>query len=117
MIGGECLWRDFKNRRQVGAYAGLPASPFKSGNIDNEQGISKAGNKRLRRTMIELAWSWLQHQPASELSLWFHRRVGPNPDRKRKKSFIAALARKLLIALWRYDTQGVVPQGAVFKSA
>lgn len=117
VIGGECLWRDFKNRRQVGAYAGLPGSPFKSGQTDREQGMSKAGNKRLRRTMIELAWGWLLHQPGSELSLWFHQRVGPRPLAKRKKVFIAALARKLLIALWRYDTQGVIPKGAVFKTA
>jgi transposase len=100
----------------VGAYAGLPGSPFKSGNIDREQGLSKAGNARLRHTMIELAWSWLQHQPASELSLWFHRRVGPRPDSRRKKIMIAALARKLLIALWRFEAQGVIPQGAVFKT-
>jgi transposase len=117
VIGGECLWRDFANQRQLSAYSGLAGSPFKSGNTDHEQGLSKAGNKRLRRTMIELAWSWLQHQPASALSLWFHTRVGPTPDRKRKKIFIAALARKLLIALWRYETQGVVPEGAVFKTA
>jgi transposase len=117
VIGGECLWRDFKNRRQVGAYAGLPGSPFKSGKIDRDQGMSKAGNKRLRRTMIELAWSWLQHQAGSQLSLWFHDRVGPKPTAKRKKVFIAALARKLLIALWRYDTQGVIPKGAVLKTA
>ncbi len=116
VIGGECLWRDFKNRRQVGAYAGLPGSAFKSGKIDRDQGLSKAGNKRLRRTMIELAWSWLQHQAGSELSLWFHHRVGPKPTAKRKKVFIAALARKLLIALWRYDTQGVIPKGAILKT-
>jgi len=117
VLGGECLWRSFDNRRQVGAYAGLPGSPFKSGAIDQEQGLSKTGNARLRHTMIELAWSWLQHQPASELSLWFHRRVGQHPDRRRKKIMIAALARKLLIALWRFEAQGVVPKGAVFKTA
>lgn len=116
VIGGELLWRDFKNRRQVGAYAGLTGSPFKSGRIDHEQGLSKAGNKRLRRTMIELAWSWLQHQPTSELSGWFHQRLGPTPDKRRKKTLIAALARKLLIALWRFETQGLVPAGAVLKA-
>lgn len=117
VIGGELLWRDFANRRQVGAYSGLVGSPFKSGDTDHEQGLSKAGNKRLRHTMIELAWGWLQHQPGSKLSLWFHSRLGPSPDRKRKKVLIAALARKLLIALWRFETQGVVPEGAVFKTA
>lgn len=117
VIGGELLWRRFENRRQVGAYSGLVGSPFQSGEIDNEQGLSKAGNKRLRHTMIELAWNWLQHQPTSELSGWFHRRLGARPDRKRKKTLIAALARKLLIALWRFETQGVVPAGAVLKAA
>jgi transposase len=117
VLGAECLWRTFDNRRQVGAYAGLTGSPFKSGQVDQEQGLSKAGNKRLRHTLVELAWTWLQHQPKSELSLWFQRRLGPTPDRRRKKVLIAALARKLLIALWRFDTQGVVPEGAVFKTA
>ena len=116
VIGGELLWRDFSNRRQVGAYAGLTGSPFKSGQIDHEQGLSKAGNARLRRTMIELAWSWLQHQPTSELSGWFHQRLGARPDKRRKKTLIAALARKLLIALWRFETQGLVPAGAVLKA-
>jgi transposase len=117
VIGGELLWRRFENRRQVGAYSGLVGSPFQSGDTDREQGLSKAGNARLRHTLIELAWGWLQHQPGSELSLWFHQRLGPRPDAKRKKTLIAALARKLLIALWRYETQGVVPKGAVFKTA
>ena len=116
VIGGELLWRDFKNRRQVGAYAGLTGSPFKSGQIDREQGLSKSGNKRLRHTMIELAWSWLKHQPASELSGWFRKRLGPRPDKRRKKTLIAALARKLLIALWRFETRGLVPAGAILKA-
>ena len=116
-LGAECLWRTFANQRQVTGYAGLGGTPFQSGKTDREQGISKAGNKHVRRTMIELAWSWLQYQPQSELSLWFQRRLGQAPDRRRKKVLIAALARKLLIALWRFDTQGVVPPGAAFKTA
>jgi transposase len=116
VIGGELLWRSFENRRQVAAYAGLVGSPFQSGDTDQEQGLSKAGNKRLRHTMIELAWGWLHHQPQSQLSLWFHQRLGPQLDRKRKKTLIAALARKLLIALWRFETQGVIPEGAVLKA-
>ena len=116
-LGTECLWRPFANQRQITGYAGLGGTPFQSGKTDREQGISKAGNKHLRRTMIELAWSWLQYQPQSELSLWFQRRLGQTPDRRRKKVLIAALARKLLIALWRFDTQGVVPAGAQFKTA
>jgi len=117
VLGGECLWRDFRNRRQVGAYSGLVGSPFKSGKVDHEQGLSKAGNARLRRTMIELAWSWLQHQPTSQLSLWFKSRLGPNPQPGLKKRLIAALARKLLVALWRFETQGVVPEGALLKTS
>jgi transposase len=116
VIGGEVLWRSFDNRRQLGAYSGLVGTPFKSGQTDHEQGLSKAGNRRLRHTLIELAWSWLQHQPHSELTGWFHRRVGPNPDKKRKKVMIAALARKLLIALWRFEAEGLVPAGAILKA-
>ena len=116
VLGTEVFWRKFDNRRQLGAYAGLVGSPFKSGNIDREQGLSKAGNKRLRHTMVELAWGWLQHQPQSELSQWFQQRLGPRPTSKRKKILIAALARKLLIALWRFETQGVVPAGAELKA-
>lgn len=117
VIGGELLWRRFENRRQVGAYSGLVASPFQSGETRHEQGLSKAGNARLRHTMVELAWGWLQHQPDSALSLWFQRRLGPRPDARRKKILIVALARKLLIALWRFETRGVAPEGAVFKTA
>jgi transposase len=90
--------------------------PWKSGQIDHEQGISKAGNPRLRRTMIELAWQWLRHQPSSALSCWFRTRVGSERGRVRRIS-IVAVARKLLVALWRYVTQGEVPEGAVLKTA
>jgi transposase len=110
----EGLFRNFSNRRQVAAYAGLVPTPWKSGRIDHEQGISKAGNPRLRRTMIELAWQWLRHQPGSALSRWFHDRVGRERGRIRKIA-IVAVARKLFVALWRYVTQGVVPEGAVLK--
>jgi transposase len=112
----EGLFRSFGNRRQVAAYAGLVPTPWKSGRIDHEQGISKAGNPRLRRTMIELAWQWLRHQPGSALSRWFHDRVGRERGRIRKIA-IVAVARKLFVALWRYVTQGVVPEGAVLKGA
>ncbi len=91
-------------------------TPWKSGRIDHEQGISKAGNPRLRRTMIELAWQWLRHQPGSALSRWFHDRVGRERGRIRKIA-IVAVARKLFVALWRYVTQGAVPEGAVLKGA
>ncbi len=112
----EALFRRFANRRQVGAYGGLAPSPWQSGSIERDQGISKSGNHRLRRTMIELAWSWLRHQPNSALSRWFRARVGAAKGRIRRIA-IVALARKLLVALWRYVTQGVVPEGAELKAA
>jgi transposase len=112
----ESLFRSFGNRRQVAAYAGLAPSPWQSGGVERDQGISKAGNRRLRHTMIELAWFWLRYQPDSALSRWFQARVGAGKGRVRRIA-IVALARKLLVALWRYVTQGVVPEGAVFKAA
>jgi transposase len=116
LLHGEGLFRHFDNRRQVAAYAGLAATPWQSGSIDREQGVSKAGNPRLRTTMIELAWLWLRHQPDSALAHWFRERVRRNAGRL-KKSTIVALARKLLVALWKYVTAGVVIEGAVMKAA
>jgi transposase len=115
LIWLEALFRSFANRRQIAAYAGLAPSPWQSGSTDRDQGISKAGNRRLRHTMIELAWFWLRHQPDSALSVWFRAHVGQARGRARRIA-IVALARKLLVALWRYATQGVVPEGAVFKA-
>jgi transposase len=112
----ESLFRSFANRRQVAAYGGLAPSPWQSGGVERDQGISKSGNRRLRKTMIELAWFWLRHQPDSALSRWFRARVGAAKGRVRRIA-IVALARKLLVALWRFVTQGVVPEGAVFKAA
>jgi transposase len=112
----EGLCRSFANRRQVAAFAGLAPTPWQSGSIDREQGVSKAGNPRLRTTMIQLAWLWLRHQPDSALARWFHERVNRNGGRQRK-STIVALARKLLVALWKYVTAGVVIEGAVMKAA
>ena len=111
----EGLYRSFANRREVAAYAGLVPTPWRSGTIDREQGISKAGNRRLRHIMIELAWLWVRHQPDSALSRWFRARVGTERGRIRRVA-IVALARKLLIALWRYVTHGEVPEGAVLKA-
>lgn len=116
VLGSEVFWRTFDNRRQLGSYGGIAATPWKSGSIDQEQGISKGGNPRLRTTMVEVAWRWLIHQPRSELSCWFRRRVGVRRGRIRKV-MIVALARKLLIALWRFEKEGVIPAGAVFKAA
>jgi transposase len=112
----EGLYRSFGNRREVAAYAGLVPTPWRSGKIDREQGISKAGNRRLRTTMIELAWLWVRHQPDSALTRWFKERVGMERGRVRRIA-IVALARKLLIALWRYVTHGEVPEGAILKAA
>ncbi len=111
----EGLFRRFANRRQLAAYAGLAPSPWQSGSVDREQGISKSGNPRLRTTMVELAWLWLRYQPQSGLARWFHERVGPARGRIRKINAVA-LARKLLVALWRYLTTGVVPEGARLKA-
>ena len=112
VLCGEMFHRDFVNRREVASYAGLAPSPWKSGTIDIDQGISKAGNPRLRKTTIQLAWLWLRHQPGSSLSRWFHARVGDRRGRIRRIT-IVAVARKLLIALWRYVTLGLVPEGAL----
>ena len=112
----EGLFRSFANRRQVAAYAGLAPTPWRSGSIEREQGASKAGNPRLRATLIELAWLWRRHQPNSALTLWFEDRVKANGGRV-KKALIVALARKLLVALWKYVTTGLVIEGAVMKTA
>ncbi|MFC7334755.1 IS110 family transposase [Rhodocista pekingensis] len=114
-LGLEAFFRHFGNRREVAAYAGLAPSPWKSGGIDREQGISKAGNPRLRRTMVELAWMWLRHQPDTAASRWFRERAGRAGGRVRRIA-IVAMARKLLVALWRYVSEGVVPEGAVLKA-
>ena len=106
-------WRRIKNRRELASLAGLAPTPYGSGESRREQGISKAGNKRLRWMAVEIAWGWLRWQPHSALSLWYQRRFGPGNARARKVG-IVALARKLLIALWRYLDHGEVPEGAEF---
>ncbi len=116
ILYAEGMFRHFDNRRQVAAYAGLAPTPWQSGSIRHEQGVSKAGNVRLRTTMVELAWLWLRNQPESALARWFHQRVERNGGRLRKP-MIVALARKLLVALWKYVTAGVVIDGAVMKTA
>ena len=109
-------WRQFRNRRQVAGLAGLAPMPYQSGDtVKREQGISKAGNWRIRTMAIEIAWAWLRFQPHSRLSLWFQERYGPGSRRSRRVG-IVALARKLLIALWRYLDHGVIPEGAVLKA-
>jgi transposase len=104
-------WRRIKNRRELASLAGLDPTPYQSGDLHRERGISKAGNGRVRWTMVELAWMWLRHQPNSGLSLWYQRRFGCGNARSRKVG-IVALARKLLVALWKYLERGEVPEGA-----
>lgn len=108
-------WREFGNRRQVGALAGLVPTPYQSGTQSREQGICKAGNRWIRGIVIETAWSWLRYQPDSELSRWYERRFGHGGARLRKIG-IVALARKLLIELWKYLQTGTPPAGAVLKA-
>ena len=110
----EGLSRRFDNRRQVAAYAGLAPSHWQSGKVDHDQGVSKAGNPRLRTALVQLAWLWVRHQPDSALTIWFKTRVAQNGGRL-KKTTIVALARKLLVALWKYVNAGVVIEGAVVQ--
>ena len=114
VLQAEILGRCFANRREVAQYAGLAPSPWASGRAQREQGIGKAGNARVRAAMIELAWLWLRHQPDSALSHWFRERVGQARGLVRRIA-IVAVARRLLVALWRYATDGVIPEGAVAR--
>lgn len=107
-------WRGLKNRRQVGALAGLTPTPYNSGGFSHEQGISKAGNRHVRAIAIEIAWSWLHHQPESQLSQWYQRRFAHGGSRMRKIG-IVALARRLLVELWRFLETGALPEGAQLK--
>ena len=104
-------WRQIRNRRELAALAGLTPTPYQSGDVAHEQGISKAGNRRMRTMLVEIAWCWLRFQPQSELALWYQRRFGQGNSRQ-KKIGIVALARKLLVALWKYLERGEVPAGA-----
>ena len=115
VLGNEVFFRDFRNRREVGAYLGLAPSPWQSGQVERDQGIAKSGNPRARRTAIELAWLWLRHQPGSALAQWFRERVAGAKGRMRR-IMLVAMARKLIIALWRYATTGAVPEGAVLNA-
>jgi transposase len=114
-LTNEVFYKDFRNRREVGGYFGLGGSPWQSGGTDREQGISKAGNRRGRHAAVELAWLWVKHQPDSALTRWFRARIA-NASKRFKRVAIVALARKLMVALWRYLTTGLVPQGALLKA-
>jgi len=109
-------WRDFKNRREVGGASGLTGTPYDTGESSREQGISKTGNRRIRRIMIELAWSWLRYQPDSPLTHWFVEKFTTGGKRSKRKG-IVALARRLLIELWKLLRYGVLPEGvALYRS-
>jgi transposase len=112
----EVLYRSFANRRQLASYVGIAPTPYQSGGIDRDRSISRAGNPRARTTLIQLAWLWLRYQPGSALAVWFRERVGTLQGRTRRIA-IVALARKLLIALWRYVENGVVPEGVEISAA
>ena len=114
-LTNEVFYKDFRNRREVGGYFGLGGSPWQSGGTDREQGISKAGNRRGRHAAVELAWLWVKHQPDSALTQWFRQRIA-NASKRFKRIAIVALARKLMVALWRYLTSGLIPTGAVLKA-
>jgi transposase len=108
-------WREIQNRRQLGALVGLVPAPYQSGETARDQGITRAGNKHVRRLMVQLAWGWVRYQPESALTQWYQRRFGSGSKRLRRIG-IVALARKLLIALWRYVERGETPEGARLKS-
>jgi transposase len=114
-LTSEVFYKDFRNRREVGSYFGLTPSPWQSGGIDRHQGISKAGSPRARCAAIELSWLWLRHQPDSKLTLEYRKRT-LDAGKRIKRIAIVALARKLVVALWRYLTTGLVPEGAVLKT-
>ena len=116
ILGAEFFgWREFNNVKEVGAAAGLAPTPYDSGDSKIEQGISKSGNGLVRSIAIELSWLWLRYQPRSQISLWFQRRYG-NGNKRIRRIGIVAVARKLLIALWKYLEHGVVPEGAILKA-
>jgi transposase len=109
------VWRAFRNRRQIGGFLGFTPTPYASGESAREQGISGAGNRRLQRISIQLAWNWVRWQPLSALALWYREHFGKG--KRARRIGIVAVARRLLIALWRYVTTGVVPEGALVKVA
>jgi transposase len=111
----ELFWRDFQNRKQVGAAVGLVPQPYDSGESHVDQGISKQGNRRVRSLLIEMGWFWLRYQPTSAISRWFAEFTGGGRSKRNKRVAIVAVARRLVIALWRYLEQGTVPDGARLK--
>ena len=115
VLAKEVFARDLRNRREVGALSGLVPVPYQSGDAAHDQGISRAGLKAVRRILVEVAWGWVRWQPDSELTRWYRTRFAGGGARLRRIG-IVALARKLLIALWRYSEQGIVPAGAALRA-
>jgi transposase len=115
-LASEVYWRDFVNRRQVGGYVGLGGAEHSSGAQRRELGISKAGNRRARFILVEAAWLWVEHQPDSALTQWFKQRAPKGASPRQRRIAIVALARKLAVALWRYLSDGLVPEGARMKA-
>lgn len=113
LVAEGLVWRAFQNRRQVGGLLGFAPAPYASGDLQRDQGISRAGNARLQAVSIQLAWNWIRWQPASAVTRWYRERFGTG--RRARRIGIVAVARKLVIALWRYATTGVVPAGAQLK--
>ena len=109
------FYRTFDNRRQIAAHLGLAPTPFQSGGMDRDRRINRAGNSRARKTRVQLSWLWLRYQPESSLARWFRNRVGELQGRTRRIAIIA-MARKLLIAIWRFITVGAVPEGAILAA-
>ncbi len=111
----EIFYRSFDNRRQLASYVGIAPMPYQSGGMDRDRSISRAGNPRARTTLVQIAWLWLRYQPGSALATWFRERVGSLQGRTRRIA-IVAMARKLLIALWRYVETGALPNGVVLRA-
>ena len=114
LLQNEVFYRDFRNRRELGSWAGLAPVPWASGGVENDQGISKAGQPVVRKHLVQMAWRWLRYQPDSAITMWFHQYCARRRDKLMRKRAIIAVARKLLVALWRYATTGLVPMGAAF---
>ena len=119
LLAGEVFYRDFRNRRELGGWAGLTSVPWASGDVEHDLGISKSGPYYVRKHMIQMSWRWVKLQPESTITKWFHayvnRNAGGGRDKRARKRAIVGVARKLLIALWRYATQGLVPEGAIIS--
>jgi transposase len=114
VLAREVFYRHFGNRKQLASYVGLAPTPHQSGNVDKDRRIGRAGNARARKTLVQAAWVWLKYQPKSELAAWFYQRVGDLKGRARRIA-IVAMARKLLIVLWRYTETGEIPAGAILR--